>query len=142
MVTHALGSCIGLTVFDPVRGALGMLHFMPPEASSEEQLWKKPTAMFANTGVPELFRKVLELGANKSNLIVCAAGGSSLMDDKERFQVGKRNRMILRKMSWKNGSIMTAEDTGGKAARTMKIDMTSGQASIMSKGVESILWKA
>lgn len=140
MVTHALGSCIGLTIFDANAGIVGMLHFMLPEPSPDAR--HQEPAMFATTGVPALFKGAIDLGASKSKLVVCVAGGSSLMNDKNGFQIGKRNRLILRKMFWKNGINVAAEDSGGSCARTMSIDMTTGQVFIRSQGQEKVLWAA
>jgi len=76
LITHALGSCIGVTVYDPVSKISGMLHFMLPSSkTSAEKAAEKP-AMFGDTGIPLLFKSVYELGANKDRLVVCAAGGA------------------------------------------------------------------
>ena len=141
LVTHALGSCIGLSVYDPVTKVGGMLHFMLQKPSSSEQEQSKPAAMFATTGVPLLFREAYRLGARKERLIVCAAGGASLLDDCDRYQIGKRNRIMMRKILWKNGVALAAEDTGGHVARSFTLDRSDGTTTVWVKREECVLWQ-
>lgn len=140
IVTHALGSCIGITLFDPEAGVAGLLHFMLPKPSTPAQGVGKPEAMFATTGIPKLFREVYELGARKERLIVCAAGGSAFLEDNGRFQIGKRNKMMMRKLFWKNGIKLNSEDLDGSIARTLAIDSATGAVKVLSKQTEKVLW--
>ncbi len=102
LITYSLGSCIGVTVYDPHKKIGGMIHYMLPSSSiSPEKAATRP-AMFADTGILLLFKKLFDLGARRGNLIIKAAGGSTLMDDKKLFNIGERNFLILRKILWKN----------------------------------------
>ncbi len=136
VVTYALGSCIAVILFDPVRGAGGMIHYMLPLSSSSPEKAEKKPAMFADTGIPKLFNDMYELGSKKEDLIVKVAGGGALYDDKGMFNIGKRNYTVLRKMLWKNGVIISAEDVGGKKSRTARLYISTGKVSIKSKGEE------
>ncbi|MCA9311725.1 MAG: chemotaxis protein CheD, partial [Phycisphaerales bacterium] len=102
LVTYALGSCIGVTLYDPVARIGGMLHFMLPHASTNEAKAADKPGMFGDVGIPMLFRGMYDLGAKKDRLIVCAAGGAEVMEDAGQFRIGSRNRTILRKLFWKN----------------------------------------
>jgi len=140
LITYALGSCIGVTLFDPVKQVGGMLHLMlpsPKPGGSDADL--KP-AMFATTGIPLLFKMAYELGARKENLIVCAAGGAEILADNGHFKVGSRNRTMLRKIFWKNNILLSADDTGGTISRTMSLSVADGAISIRNKGEERALW--
>ncbi len=141
LVTHALGSCIGVTVFDPVASVGGMLHFMLPSSSIDKTKAELKPAMFADTGIPLLFRSCYELGAVKGRLIVIAAGGAEVMKTNESsFRIGTRNRTILRKLFWKNDVLLAADETGGNISRTMKMSMADGAVRIFHKGEERLLW--
>ena len=141
LVTHALGSCIGVTVFDPVAKVGGMLHFMLPKPATPRMAENRPAAMFASKGVPLLFRQAYELGADKSRIVVCAAGGAEFLEDCAGFQVGKRNRTMMKKLFFKNDIVVAAEDTGGSRARTMALDMETGVVTLSSANQEEVLWK-
>ena len=77
--------------------------------------------MFADTGIPLLFRTMYGSAAEKKNLVVKVAGGGALYDDKGLFNIGKRNYTVLRKMFWKSGVIIPAEDVGGAKGRTARL---------------------
>lgn len=139
IVTYALGSCIAVMLYDPIKRVGGMIHFMlPSSATSPEKASSKP-AMFADTGIPMLFEKMYSHGCSKHNLVVKVAGGGALYDDNGMFNIGKRNYTILRKMFWKNNVIIKAEDVGGRKSRTAKLHVASGRVTIRSSGEEKEL---
>jgi hypothetical protein len=65
IVTHALGSCIAVCVFDPVASIAGMLHFLLPEARINPERARQQPAVFADTGIPLLFQTAYEYGLVK-----------------------------------------------------------------------------
>ncbi len=142
LVTYALGSCIGVTVFDPVARVGGMLHFMLPQSTLSPDKAKKSPCMFADAGVPLLFTKAYELGARKERMIVCAAGGAEILADEGHFKIGSRNRTMLRKLFWKNSVLLASEDTGGTHSRTLTLRLMDGTVTIKNKNEERTLWPA
>lgn len=139
IITHALGSCIGLTVYDPVAQIGGMLHYMLPDSSIDKEKATSKPCMFADTGIALLFMELGKLGANKKRLIVKAAGGSQIMDTKGVFNVGRRNALALRKNLWKSAVMIDAEDVGGTKPRTMRLAIATGSVSIASAGQKAAL---
>jgi chemotaxis protein CheD len=136
LITYALGSCIAAIVYDPVTKSGGMIHYMLPQSASSPDKAKERPAMFADTGIPLLFHAMYALGCKKSDLVVKVAGGGSLYDDQGHFAIGERNYTILRKMFWKAGIMITAEDVGGAKSRTARLFVTSGRCTITSSGQE------
>ena len=96
--------------------------------------------MFATTGIPALFRLAFELGAKKERLVVCAAGAASLLNSKYSFQIGERNRTMMRKLLWKNNVVIAAEDMEGTEARTLSIDAVDGRVLVRKRNCEEVLW--
>src|SRR5919199_3274620 len=115
LITYALGSCLGITVHDPVAGVGGMLHVMLPNSSIDPTKSEANPFMFVDTGVPKLFRECLEAGAKTEGLVVKVAGGAFSGEDEraDQFQIGKRNMIMLKKLLWKNGFLLQAEEVGG-----------------------------
>ena len=74
LITYSLGSCIGVSIWDPEAHVGGMLHYMLPESSISPEKAKLNPAMFGDTGIPSLFRAAYELGASKKRIIVKVAG--------------------------------------------------------------------
>ena len=130
LVTYALGSCIALTIHDPVAGVGGLLHFMLPESSLDRAKAQQNPYMFADTGIPLLFQAAYKLGAEKRRLAVAAAGGAHMMDQQGVFNIGKRNYLTMRKILWKAGVLMQAEDVGGSTSRTVRLEVGSGRVSL------------
>jgi len=127
LVTYALGSCIAVAIHDPVAGVGGLLHFMLPESTISPAKAGQNPYMFADTGIPLLFRRAYECGAEKRRLVVRAAGGSQVMDKEGVFNIGKRNYLALRKILWKAGVLLQAEEVGGNISRTVRLDVGSGK---------------
>jgi len=140
LITYALGSCIGVTLYDPVNQVAGLLHFMLPSPKDNKDTSELNPAMFASTGIPLLFKKAYELGACKENLVVCAAGGAEILEDNGFFKVGTRNRTILRKIFWKNNILLSADDTGGNMSRTISLSVADGTLDLRTKGKVRTLW--
>lgn len=139
LVTYALGSCIGLCVYDPVVRVGGLLHVMLPTGSIDSAKMTQSPAMFVDSGVPLLFKECYKLGAVKARMIVKVAGGShtGATDDDDKYQIGKRNLLALRKLLWKNGVMLHAQDTGGiQVSRTMWLDIGTGEVTLKVNGAE------
>ena len=136
LITYSLGSCIGVSIWDPVAKVAGLLHYMLPESQISPEKAKANPAMFCDTGVPKLFKAAYQLGANKRQLVVKIAGGSQLLDDKGTFNIGKRNYLALRKIFWKNGIMIDKEHVGANISRTMRIDVATGRVSLKIRGGE------
>lgn len=136
LVTYSLGSCIGVVIYDPVMKVGGMLHYMLPDSTIALDKAKNTPSMFADTGLPLLFKSAYKLGAEKKRLVVKVAGGSQLLDDNGTFNIGRRNYLILRKIFWKNGIMIDSEHVGGALSRTMRLDLQSGVVTLKTKDEE------
>ena len=141
LITYALGSCLGITVHDPIAVVGGLLHVMLPNSSIDRAKSEANPYMFVDTGVPKLFRECLEAGAKRERLIVKVAGGSFSGEDEraDQFRIGKRNVIMLRKLLWKNGVMLHAEDVGGRLSRTMALDIADGAVTLKINGNETRL---
>ncbi|MBL8753276.1 MAG: chemotaxis protein CheD [Planctomycetes bacterium] len=140
LVTYALGSCIGLSAFDPVAKVGGLLHYMLPQPAEQADPKTLKPYMYATTGIPLLVRKLVEAGARQDRLLLAAAGGAEILEGAANMAIGKRNRTMLRKVLWKMNIALVAEDTGGSVARTMTLDLDKGDVHIRSRDKEGLLW--
>ena len=139
IVTFALGSCIGITLYDPITQIGGMVHVMLPTSAIDCGKAKENPSMFIDTGVARLFLESYKLGACKSRLEVTAAGGACTQGPDDFFQIGKRNIAMLGKLLWKNGISLRASDLAGTAARTMSLTIGTGIVTIRSNGSVQVL---
>lgn len=139
LVTHALGSCLGLMIYDPIQRVGGLLHAMLPMSKINREKAAANPYMFVDTGVPELFKDVYALGGQKNRLIVKAAGCGAPLGKNEMFKIGERNYTVLKKLLWKNNVLLENENIGGTISRTVYFDLSTGRITISSKGKESEL---
>ncbi len=134
LVTYSLGSCIGVTIYDAAAKVGGLLHYLLPESKLSPEKAKKNPYMFADTGIPALFKAAYELGAKKQRMKIIVAGGSQVMDQAGFFNIGKRNDIALRKMFHKNNVLIDYRDVGGNVNRTVKLEVKNGDAWIKVSG--------
>jgi chemotaxis protein CheD len=138
LVTHALGSCIGVAVYDPVAKVGGILHYMLPDSELDPAKSQENPFMFADTGIPRLFRECYQLGAQKTRMKVKVAGGSQVLGSQEHFQIGRRNYAALRKIFLRNNVLITSEDVGGTKARTLFLEIATGTVWVKIMGQNTI----
>ncbi|MBP8984772.1 MAG: chemotaxis protein CheD [Syntrophobacterales bacterium] len=126
LITYALGSCIGVAVYDPQVRVGGLLHFMLPDSNLDVEKAKANPAMFADTGIPLLFKSCYRFGAEKHRMVVKVAGGASILDDTNFFRIGQKNLTALRRIFWKNNILIDGEDTGMNHNRTLSLRIADG----------------
>jgi len=135
-VTHALGSCIAVCIWDATAVVGGMLHFLLPDAAVNPARARTQPAAFANTGLPLFFQAAYVLGLDKKRCRVRLVGGAEIsgLGGVSSLNVGKRNLLAARSILWRNGLLIESEATGGSIPRTValhlrdgKIDVTSGR---------------
>jgi chemotaxis protein CheD len=141
IITYALGSCLGITVYDAVARVGGLLHLMMPDSTIDPEKAAENPYKFVDTGVPLLFKGAYKLGAEKSRLVVKVAGGSNPLGGGENdfFQIGRRNMTALRKLLFRNGVLIKGEDVGGSDSRTMTLEMATGAVTLKLPGGERAL---
>ena len=132
LITHGLGSCIAVIVYDPRRKIGGMLHFQLPSSTLSPERAAESPGTFADTGIPLLFEKMYALGSKKVDIVVKAAGGGNFHNDNGTFDIGKRNHTMMRKIFWKAQVLVAAEDVGGSKSRTARLFLDTGQVTIQS----------
>ncbi len=139
LVTYSLGSCLGVAIYDPVLKIGGMIHCMLPLSKVDQDKAAQRPAMFVDTGVPALLTDLFQLGMQRKQAIIKAAGAANVLDHKDLFRIGERNYTIFRKILWKNSMLIAAEDIGGSISRTIRLEIETGRFIVRSKGIETEL---
>lgn len=136
LVTYSLGSCLGVTFYDPVLRVGGMVHCMMPLSQIDGDKAREKPCTFVDIGVPRLIEEMFKRGCRKKDLVTRVAGAARMMDSANFFRIGERNHAVFRKIMWKNGMFIHAEDTGGEQARTLLLEIATGRALVRSSGQE------
>ena len=133
IITYALGSCIGIALYDPMIKLGALVHIMLPErVNSDANIFK-----YADTGVRETLRKLYAYGAVKHRLTAKIAGGAKMFDMKggsSLGNIGDRNAQSVKRVLAQEGIRGLKEDTGANYARTMSIDLQTGMVLIKTFG--------
>lgn len=136
IVTYSLGSCLGVTAYDPKTRIGGMVHCLLPSSVAAKDKARARPYMFVNTGVAMMVRKLVESGADKRRLVFKAAGGANMRSD-DFFLTGARNFEALEKLLDRNKVTLAAKDVGGTVPRTMFLYLDTGRVVIRSLGKET-----
>lgn len=89
---NGLGSCVGLSLYDPEHKVAGLAHIMLPNAPSKHRM-DIPTGKYADIAVPELIKQMREKGADKKYLQAKIVGGAQMFpisNRKEAMPIGER----------------------------------------------------
>lgn len=135
--TYALGSCVAVVAYDPVSKATGLLHIMLPDSAISPDKSITQPAMFADTGLPLLFRSLHGLKGERARLRLFVAGGASVLCDSGVFKIGERN--VKTTLGWlsANGFSVRASAVGGTINRTVHIEVGTGNIELKTPtGVE------
>lgn len=136
LVTYSLGSCLGVTVYDPVLFLGGLIHCLLPLSSASKVNPPPNPNMFVNSGVTNLIRTMIRQGAKKERLVIKAAGGAHMMGMNALFNIGERNFASLEKLMATNNMRLAAFEVGGTIPRTCSLLMSSGQTFVRTFGEE------
>lgn len=139
-VTFALGSCVGLTLWDPQARVGGMLHSQLPVSYGHEARAAEHPFLFTDVGVAELLRELYKLGGSKRRIVAKLAGcAERTTQAKNSFRVGQRNLAVARRVLWKNDIVIAGEDVGGDVPRTLYLDMGNGETIVRVHGQHTTL---
>jgi len=142
VITYALGSCVGVALYDSVHHIAGLAHVLMP-SSLDVHDGNINVMKYVDTAVPELVRRMEKAGASLYYLSAKIAGGAqmfSLSGASAQFNIGDRNiemaRAILEKLRIK----IEAEDVGLNYGRTVEIFSDTGiyRIKAIAKGIKDI----
>ena len=141
IISYGLGSCIGVSMYDPQAKVGGLLHIMLPDSKQAKQ--SENPAKFADTGVPLMLDDVLKLGAVRSRIVAKMAGGAQMFafaNATDIMRVGARNAEAVKRMLRELNIRLIAEDTGANYGRTVQINLENGAYTVktINKGEKEI----
>ena len=135
LTTLGLGSCIGLTLYDPVSKIGGLVHYMLPDSTKLKN--NTNIAKFGDTGIRELLKQVLASGANQRRLVAKIAGGARMFEVSGSTSVGnigEKNAIASKQKLKELGIPILAEDTGLNYGRTVELNCENGDYVIKAVG--------
>ena len=133
-VTYALGSCVGICLYDKHMKVGGLSHIMLPESSmfSKNDINRMK---FADTAIVDLVEELVKLGAHKSRLTAKIAGGAQMFEVQQGSMIGTigdRNVSSVKQTLHALRIPILAEDTGLNYGRTVYFDLDTGIMKVQS----------
>lgn len=133
LVTYALGSCIGICLYDTLLKIGGLAHIMLPyfpENNAQEKIHR-----YADTCLPDLVKRMESMGCARSRMLAKIAGGAKMFvvaDDSAFGNIGLRNAQAVKETLQKLQIRLIAEDTGLNYGRTLYFYTETGEMVIKS----------
>jgi len=123
-ISTILGSCVAVCIWDRQNRFGGMNHFMLPHCTDLD----KKSNRYGNIAMQELLRQILEMGSRRSNLVIKAFGGSSVLSFQTgSFEIGKQNREEFEKWLDQTSLKLVASNMGGKLGRKIVFNTATGE---------------
>lgn len=140
--TSGLGSCVGVVIYDHTSEVSGLAHVMLPNSMATKQT-QINEYKYADTAIPILIDKVIEIGARKFALRAKIAGGAQMFQfssSSDMMRIGPRNVEAVKEQLKKFNIPIVAEDVGGNSGRTIEFNPHTGDLKVRTvyKGEKSI----
>lgn len=138
LVTYALGSCIGICLYD-ARAKIGaLIHIMLP---LNMETGRTSTMKYADTGIRETIKQLEAKGASRTRLTAKIAGGAKMFDTGGSFgNIGQRNIESVHLILKREGIQLLKEDVGGSVARTLLFDVSTGAVCVRCYGKSDLIF--
>ena len=140
LITYALGSCIGICLYDPVLRLAALVHVMLP---LNMETGRKSPLKPADSGIRETLKQMEARGAKRSRITAKIAGGARMFDvpgNGSLGNIGQRNIESVHMTLKREGIKLLKEDVGGSVARTLLFDAATGQACVRSYGKPELIF--
>lgn len=129
-----VGSCVGITLYDPLRKVGGMAHIVHPESNGRLDQPGK----YADTAIPKLIRDLTRLGGEQRRLVAKYAGGAKMLKAFSSNPIGDLNVEMIERILAQLGLPVLGKDCGGKHGRRLAMDLTRGTLRIEAVGQPSL----
>jgi len=135
VITYALGSCVGLALYDSRAHVGGILHIMLPDSQVRSGSGEINPFMYGDTGVQGLLRLLAEKGADRGHLVAKAAGGANMLRHSSILDIGKRNIETILEILRRERIPLLAQSLGGTVGRSMQLSLEDGTVRVRLLGV-------
>ncbi len=135
LITRALGSCVGVCLYDGTAKVAGMSHIMLPDSKPFAPVEGRQLYKFADTALPALVEKMEEKGALRGRMKAKIAGGAQMFAcaaNSSLASIGQRNVMAVKIALLRLHIAIVAEDTGKDYGRTQIFSASDGVMQIKS----------
>lgn len=135
LVARGLGSCVGISMYDPLVKLGGMAHILLPEST----VFERPDNpyKFADLAIPALVEAMCRESGNPRRFEVKLAGGAkmfSFTSGRSGGDIGAQNAERAAAILQEMGMTVTAADLGGARGRTVSLHTGTGELVVQILG--------
>jgi chemotaxis protein CheD len=133
IATIGLGSCVAITLYDPVAHVGGLAHILLPDESMSRD--RSNPAKFPASAVPLLLEEMRRLGASRRRVRAKIAGGASMFSNlmtRGAINIGERNVTAVRTVLTAAKIPIVGEDTGSDHGRSVYLYLEDGRVEVRS----------
>lgn len=134
LATQSLGCCLGITFYDPVARAGGLLRALLPEAAADPDRAAERPALFVDSGLAALLRALAPYGVEQPRLQVCLAGAAQCLGAGAIFNLGERNLQAAHRLLAHYQLRVRAAAVGGVSSRSLFLDLGTGTVRVQPGG--------
>jgi chemotaxis protein CheD len=134
LVTYALGSCVGICIYDERIGFGGLAHIMLPDskAFAHQEINRMK---FADTAIVDMVQAMRSRGSDVRRMTAKIAGGAKMFEVQQNSPlgtIGQRNLESVRQVLRSLRIPIIAEDVGSNYGRTLYFNLSNGIMKIQS----------
>ena len=136
LVAYGLGSCLGITFFDPVMKLAGMVHAVLPTCDTSIPQTEASTK-YVCCGIDTLLKKIVDAGGQRGRLVIRMAGGANMLSAtsfSDIMNIGQRNIESARQKLSELKFQVAGEEVGGNIGRTVRFYVVDGRVAIRMMG--------
>jgi chemotaxis protein CheD len=127
LIAYGIGSTLAVILYEDGAKTGGIVHFMFPSPATGSLKTRDYPAMYADSGIPQLVKSCVDLGACKDALTARLVGGAFMLGKGISQSISDGNMSAARNILSEMGIKVTAENTGGNHMRTVRLDIATGK---------------
>ncbi len=135
LTTLGLGSCVGITLYDPINKIAGLAHVMLPDSTQIKN--NSNVAKFADSAIKKLIMDMCIAGAKRDFLKAKITGGAQMFafdSTNENMRIGDRNVESSIRVLTMYGIPIIAKHTGSNYGRTIELYAEDGRLVVKTIG--------
>ena len=125
ILTAVLGSCVSITVYDPVSRIGGMNHFMLPVREADDSGPNSFDLRYGAHAIEVLINEILNTECTRDRIEVKVFGGANLIGASR--PIGTMNVQFAEAYLAREGMSVVARDVGGHLPRRIEFSPLSGR---------------
>lgn len=128
LIARALGSCVGIVLYDPLKKIGGMIHAMLPDIANAR--FKSNPDRFVNSAIRKMVEELEKKGSVRRYLWAKLFGGAQMFNfitSDTVLNIGEKNIEMAREVLSELGIRILAEEVGGTFGRTITLNLDNGK---------------